>query len=54
MHKIQNLEIPISPLNIQQQIINKINLLNDQSSHYNVYEHLSDANSAQDNNHYKI
>ena len=28
---------PISPLNIQQQIINKINQLNDQSLHYNTY-----------------
>ena len=34
-NKVQNLEIP--PLNIQQQIINKINLLNEQSSHYNTY-----------------
>ena len=37
MPKIQNLEIPIPPLNIQQQIIHKINLLNEQSSHYNTY-----------------
>jgi type I restriction-modification system DNA methylase subunit len=35
--QINDFEIPIPPLNIQQQIINKINLLNDQSSHYNVY-----------------
>jgi hypothetical protein len=31
------LKSPISPLNIQQQIINKINQLNDQSLHYNTY-----------------
>ena len=37
MPKIQNLEIPIPPLNIQEQIIHKIAQLNDQSSHYNVY-----------------
>jgi hypothetical protein len=34
---INIVEIPIPPLNIQQQIINKINLLNTQSSHYEIY-----------------
>ena len=34
---INIVEIPIPPLNIQEQIIHKIEQLNDQSSHYNVY-----------------
>ena len=37
MPKIQNLKIPIPPLNIQEQIIHKIAQLNEQFSHYNVY-----------------
>jgi type I restriction-modification system DNA methylase subunit len=33
----KNLEIPVPPLNIQEEIINKINKLNEQSSHYDTY-----------------
>jgi hypothetical protein len=34
---LDNLQIPVPSLHIQQQIINKINLLNTQSSHYETY-----------------
>lgn len=37
MPKIQNLEIPVPSLEIQEDIINKINKLNEQSSHYDTY-----------------
>jgi len=34
---LQNLEIPVPSLEIQEEIINKINKLNEQSSHYDQY-----------------
>jgi restriction endonuclease S subunit len=36
-YEFDNFQIPIPPLSIQQSIINKINQLNDQSSHYEQY-----------------